>query len=475
MGAARTSATRISALVVAILASALAHSPGTVAQQKLTSEVWLVNQAEDRIHIIIEDFPAGDIDLAGQGDGPHLVNFSPNGQFAFVASENNGAVTAIRTSDRAIVSNLIIPPNQGVAPPFTHQAAPTPDGSRLLVAHLGNRTLYEVDVDRQSGALTLGDKSLTLPRSPVCTVFTEDGSKAYVSMFDGGIAVVDADTLTQVGEIATPGPVECGMEHLPDGTFIVTTNGGSGSSQGVVLRLDPSNDSLTEIMRIDATDIHAVTIDPNGDFAFITARGSERLFTVEVGPQRQTATAQTPTSSVSLDVTQGVNDTPDQLDFLAGKVYVSLRQVGKLAIVDGPDVTVANLGGDLLHGVAVLDRGRPRSIIERPLSSITLNNQRFRRIRGTSTDGASFIKFVELALKRRGRNGCRWWNGSTLVSRGCRDTLWFRAEGKTIWSYEFNRRLPNGRYVVRVRATDEAGNSERLQEVGRTKMFFRLR
>lgn len=470
---ASTSLARAMVLLLVMLTLGVAP-PETIAQEQLKTEVWLVNQAQDRIHILVDDFPAGDIDLAGNGDAPHLVNFSPDGRFAFVASENNGAVTAIRTSDRAIVSNLIIPANQGVAPPFTHQAAPTPDGSRLFVAHLGNRTLHEVNVDRESGALTLGDQSLVLPRSPVCTVFSEDGSKAYVSLFGDGIAVVDVDSLTQIGEIATAGAVECGMHHLPDGSFIVTSNGGSGSRQGVVSRLDSSNDSLTEIMRIDGTDIHGLTIGPDGETAYITARGSEMLFNVDVGPG-QTGTAQTPTSSVSLDVTPDANDTPDQLDFLAGNVYVSLRQVGKLAIVDEPDVAVANLGGDLLHGVAVLDRGRPRSIISRPSSSITLNNKRFHRIRGTSIDGASFIEFVELALKRRGRNGCRWWNGSTLVSRGCTDTLWFRAEGKTEWEYVFNRRLPDGRYVVRVRAHDEAENVERMQEVGRTKMFFKLR
>ncbi|MFN2525370.1 MAG: hypothetical protein ABR505_03775 [Actinomycetota bacterium] len=464
----------LSSLIFMMVALTLGIIPATStgAQEKLRTEVWVTNQALDKIHVIQDDILVGEIDLAGNGDAPHLVNFSPDGRYAFVASVNNGAVTSIRTADRAIVGNLTIPGNQGTSPPNTHQAMPLPDGTRLWAAHIANRTLYEIDVQTETGAVALGSRSVTLSKSPICTVFTEDGSKAYVSLAPDGIAVVDVASMTQIGgEIATPGAVQCGMHRLANGEdFLVSSNGGAGSSQGVLSRLDSSNNSLTELLRIQGTDVHGLTVDPDAHFAYLTARGSETLITVDISEGNQT-----PTATVSLDVTEGVGDTPDQLDFLAGKVYVALRQVGKLAIVDGPDVAVAQLGGDLAHGVQVLDRGRPRSIISHPPSSITLNNRFFRRIKGTSTDGASFIQFVELSLKRRGRNGCRWWNGSRLVSAGCGDTFWFRAEGKGRWEYVFNHRLPDGRYVVRVRATDEAGNVERMQEVGRTKMFFRLR
>ncbi|HEX2241589.1 MAG TPA: Ig-like domain-containing protein [Actinomycetota bacterium] len=465
----RVGARAVVLLVIVVSAGLLPGLP-TRGQETLQSEVWVTNQALDKIHVLtFEDVPAGEIDLAGQGDAPHLINFSPDGRYAYVASVNNGAVTSIRTSDRTIVGNITIPGNQGTSPPNTHQAAPTPDGTKLWAAHIANKTLYEIDVDTQTGALTMGTRSLTLPKSPICTVFSENGSKAYVSLAPDGIAVVDVGSFTQVGnEIATPGAVQCGMHRLPDGDVLVSSNGGAGSPEGVISRLDSSNDSLTELLRVQGSDVHGLTVSPDADLAYVTARGSESLITVDITGAAQTVTA------VSMDVTPETGDTPDQLDFLAGKVYVALRQVGKLAIVDGPDVAVAELGGNLVHGVEVLDRGRPRSIIARPSSSVTLNNKRFHRIRGTSTDGASFIRFVELALKRRGRNGCRWWNGSTLVSRDCGDTLWFRAEGKGTWEYLFTRNLPDGRYVVRVRATDEAGNVERLQEVGRNKMLFRL-
>jgi hypothetical protein len=69
---------------------------------------------------------------------------------------------------------------------------------------------------------------------------------------------------------------------------------------------------------------------------------------------------------------------------------------------------------------------------------------------------------VKAAAKKQPR--CMWAaNARARFKRGpatggvCATPRWLRARGTTHWRYRFNRRLPKGRYVLYVRAVDNAG------------------
>jgi len=437
-------------------------------QVSSASEVWVTNQALDNVQIVTGGAVVDEVDLTGVGDGPHSVNFSSNGAYAFVASVVNGAVTSIRTSDRSVAGNLMIPGVSGTAPPLSHQAAPTPDGSSLLVAHIANKTLYEVSV-AADGALTLGTRSLTFAKAPICTVFTSDGSKAYVSLATSGLVAIDMATFTQIGnEIATTGSVQCGMQPMADGSFLISANGGADATSGILYRLDPATSSLTQIAEIAGRDVHGLTASPDGKHAFATARGSETMSSIDVVSGEID-------SSVSLDVTPGVADKPDQADYLDGSVYVTLREIGKLAVVTDSSIQTIDLGGTLVHGVSVLDRAAPTTRVTSPTAGQRINNRRFRSASGVAADDASFVELVQLALRKKTPEACKWWSArrQKLVSRSCARPLWFRAGGDLEWSYEFPT-LPAGRYQLRSRGTDAVGNREEVSTFGANKVGFRL-
>lgn len=443
------------AILMLIPGTALAPSS---ANEAPVSEVWVANQALNKIQIISEGALVDEIDLSGVVAGPHLVDFSRSGEFAFAGGVVDGGIASIRTSDRTIVDSLMIP---GAPAPLVHQAMPTPDGTRLVVAHIANKTLYEVEV-AADGTLALGDHFLMLSKAPICTVFS--GDKAYVSLASSGVAVVDLTSWTQVGsELPTSGAVQCGMHPLPNGTFLVSSNGGTDATVGVLYRLDPADDSLTELGPVPGADVHGLTVSSSGQRAFATARKSEVLSVMKAADGSLLRT-------LSLDLTLDTPDTPDAIDYLGGKVYMTLRERGAVAIVDGNGTRTIELGGNLVHGLSVLDRTSPRPRIAQPKHGATLDGARFERATGSVIDDASFIAGARIALRKKTTAGCRWWDPDArkLAARACDDPLWFRPTGSSDWSYRFGS-LAAGRYHLRLRAVDEAGHR------GRTYSNFMIR
>jgi hypothetical protein len=55
----------------------------------------------------------------------------------------------------------------------------------------------------------------------------------------------------------------------------------------------------------------------------------------------------------------------------------------------------------------------------------------------------------------------------------CRKTHYLRARGARKWSFTSRRALPAGRYIVRVRAVDAAGNVERASRANRLRLTLR--
>jgi hypothetical protein len=110
----------------------------------------------------------------------------------------------------------------------------------------------------------------------------------------------------------------------------------------------------------------------------------------------------------------------------------------------------------------------------RPLSRIALKARvvparSWRTIAGTATDDHA-IRRVKVSVVRRsvaaGRLRCRAltargrWRTYRPAGRSCRPRFLLTARGTTKWSLRLKHRLPNGRYVIASRATDNAGQRE---------------
>ena len=111
-------------LAIGFSASVLAET----AQQPDSGELWVTSQGTDRLFIVHGE--GSSIESPVPGIGPHIVTFSPLGDYAYVAGMRNGDLSIFRADDRQVVQTLHL------GPTLTHQAKPSPDGSVLLVAQL---------------------------------------------------------------------------------------------------------------------------------------------------------------------------------------------------------------------------------------------------------------------------------------------------------------------------------------------------
>jgi hypothetical protein len=97
-------------------------------------------------------------------------------------------------------------------------------------------------------------------------------------------------------------------------------------------------------------------------------------------------------------------------------------------------------------------------------------------------DEGSGLEKVELALLMKRRNGkCAWYRGSRFRSGGCLTKKWVTIPTRLFIVYRLKEKLKPAakktgikNYTAYARATDKAGNVERLFEAGRNKMTYRI-
>lgn len=88
----------------------------------------------------------------------------------------------------------------------------------------------------------------------------------------------------------------------------------------------------------------------------------------------------------------------------------------------------------------------------------------------------SGVRLVELRLTRRVGQRCAYYSGRSERLRAARcgatHGSWFAAGTATPWSYLLPFRLPRGRWVLDVRATDGAGNRDDQRRRGQNRIVF---
>jgi DNA-binding beta-propeller fold protein YncE len=308
------------------------------------------------------------IDLPA-GTGPHITTFSPDGDFAYISGMGNGDLDIIRADTRQVVEVLHL----GKA--GTHQAKSSPDGSVLLVAQIGSRTLFKVAADLETKSWNVvGSLSFApLGASPICSIYRNDGKHAYVSLLPNGLAVVDVDTMSIVRTFATDGFIACGMIKSKNGKTVTIAAG--GSTGGHIYRLDTRTETLADAGTLAAPDWHSFNMSPNEKLGFGSVPRGDELVLIDLrGAQVRIG------EILALDPTPGpANDQPDAIGVKGDTVFVSLRASGKIAVIrvkpreesgqhanEHEDLTVsyldlappsvfnpANCSGCAVHGVAV--------------------------------------------------------------------------------------------------------------------------
>jgi DNA-binding beta-propeller fold protein YncE len=331
--------------------------PVTAFAQDESGEIWIAAQDRSEIHIL---HGFGDVEVISlpPGTGPHEIEFSPSGRFAYAANVDDGSMRVFRTSDRAQVAMFALG-DASSGDVGTHQARPSPDGSVVLVSQIPSRTLVKIAADEDAEAWEVAGE-LVLDFGPVCSAFSADGSRAYVSLAGPrhGIAVVDVATMSLVtsagtdGILDTDGNVQCGLVSSKDGRHIFVDSWGEGMAVGHFYRLDTWTNELTEVAAFPASDLHGFAMSPNERYAFAAERGGDALRRIDLGNP-----AATP-ASIPLDPRPGVADRPDKVASRGNTVYVPLRVEGSVAVVNGNTgrtrwIRLVSPSPNALHGVAV--------------------------------------------------------------------------------------------------------------------------
>jgi hypothetical protein len=129
-------------------------------------------------------------------------------------------------------------------------------------------------------------------------------------------------------------------------------------------------------------------------------------------------------------------------------------------------------------GFAMTDTTAPVARLQIPEGRHYGHGKGPRELNGSVGADPSGIKSIRLRLTRRNNGVCQVFSPgkANLVDGPCAiaDAQWFTVGPPSPFSYLLKKRLPAGRYVLDVQATDGAGNVARTQVPGRSEIVFRV-
>lgn len=380
-------------LGVVLVGAGLARGPANPAAY----EVWVADQNGDKVYVLNADGAVQrTLDLAAlvSAKRPHTLHLASDGRAVFVANtvSNQATIHALPGGDVIARIDAV-----GKSP---HAVQPHPsDPARAYVSNIGPRgasadgqpdrgeTITELvrqpdgkwQVGRRldlRGEPALADTTRFPSRRPVLVGFSADGRRMLVTLFHGGVAVVDldawrvsrawgADEVHHHGTVATASP---------DRQTLFVTAGSATTSWLYVFDVSAEPRLVaTHDLAAWGKDAHGAAVRPGTRELWVVHRASG---TITIHPLDQIRAAHTPA------VVRVGAEIPDLVEFApdGSRAFLTLRGpnpaptipfplAGKtpgVAIVDGVErrlLTVVPLGdpqqGDF-HGVAIIRLERPR-------------------------------------------------------------------------------------------------------------------
>lgn len=330
-------------------------------------EIWAMDQGTHKVHIFNSALAeVASIDLGAHGVRvPHMLEFTSDQRYAFVASPATGNVTVIRASDRTVVAQIPTGPR-------THHAAVAPGDRTVLVSVIGaanvpwDGKLVEINLDLANERFTVGrqlvlaDDSLFASRrsgikdtgGAVCLGFTADGRYGYVTLGpgldEGGVVVLDTRSFKLV-EVYPPGQLDanCGTVRSHSGEHMYLVGGDRGI--GVWHAADTRTHRPVKRSESGGHDAHGSAITPDGREYWLVNRVTSNA--VVIDPRTLATVATIPFVGKTPDI---VAMSPD-----SRYAFITLR---------GPKpVTMPHLAVGETPGVAVFDvRARTRVTLLEP-------------------------------------------------------------------------------------------------------------
>ena len=360
-------------------------SPSWSQQPSPAYEVWAVDQNGNLVYVLD---PQGavirTIDSTGLGMArrPHMLWGVTGDAYLYSANTVSNSVTVLGRSD-GVVHGVIL--SVGKAP---HAAQPHPlRPDRIYVMNIGPRAAGAdgqpdrgetiTELVREAGAAgpawrvarfldlkadpVLADSTRFPSRRPVCGGFSKDGRSMLVTLFNGGLAVVDLESwrVTRAWGRADVAQHGCGFAASPDGNELYVTAGDMQSSWLYVMDVSSREPSLVATHNLSATgqDAHGVFIDAQRRELWVVHRVSSNVTIHPLASLRR--------ADHQFAVIPFVGKTPDLIAFSpdGARAYITLR--GPKPAPTIPHATVGET-----PGVAIVDVPNRRL-----LSVVKLGNQ----------------------------------------------------------------------------------------------------
>jgi DNA-binding beta-propeller fold protein YncE len=327
-------------------------------------EIWVSDQERDRIVVLDGETLEVTAQIPLDEDGepstskPHMILFSSDGRYAYVALVAAGAVAVLDAERREIVQK--IPTGQKA-----HAPIPSPDGRRLFVVNVGEATVTEILTDTRRGSFRVGRTIPTGPR-PICLMFTADGERAYVTLggdpeaedaaMTGGIEVIDVARGEVIKRFENTGKNGCGLVRSPQDERIMFADVGRPLNR--LYAFDTESDELLFEADTGVEDAHGLWVSPQGE-VWIFGRRDGRVALFEPGPDGFLPMGDLQLRETGLDL---VDASPD-----GRRLFVAVRGpagggetpgVAVIDVIGRQEMRFVPLAGDP-HGLAVRPTAMP--------------------------------------------------------------------------------------------------------------------
>lgn len=337
-------------------------------------EIWAMDQGTHQIHIFGPDLEEiSRIDMEAHGARvPHMIDFTADDRYAFVAHPATGNVAVIRAADREVITVLATGPR-------THAVTVAPGDRMALVAVIGaaaepwDGRIVELLLDASNERFEIG-RSLKVAEDPmfaarmaefkdtggaVCMDFTADGRYAYVSLGpeveEGGLVVLDTESFALTAVYPSSElPANCGTLRSPSGEHMFVNAGGRELGQWHAM--DTRTHAPVHHGESGGHDAHGVWLTPDGTELWMVNRITSNAIVINPATLEEIA---------RIDF---VGTTPDIIAMApdGSRAYISLRgpnpvTMPHVAVGETPGFAVIDVRTRALREIVQPDAGNPAS------------------------------------------------------------------------------------------------------------------
>ena len=203
---------------------------------------------------------------------PTAIAITPDGKFAYVASQLSDTISVIDTATDAVSTTITLPSGEGVV-----DVAISPDGQRVYAAVLAGNSVLVIDTSTN----TVLDTAIDVGFSPAGIAVSPDGNLVYATNAgsSGGVAVIDAATGTVVATIAVDNHPSA-VAFAPDGLLAYVTQAGINTAGAFTVSvIDTASSAVVGEPIVVGNFPTSIAITADGLQAYV---GNERANTVSV-------------------------------------------------------------------------------------------------------------------------------------------------------------------------------------------------